>query len=105
MGSGRTGGAQQKGTDHARTVSTHFPPGHWASALVVGTDAPAAVAQSGAVATESGAGNGQLSADGSDSLVAYVSNLQSGEITVLRGEREAVVHDPALTLSLARIAG
>jgi hypothetical protein len=35
-------------------------------------------------------------------IVAYVSDLQRGEVSVMMGEREVVVHDRALCASLAR---
>ena len=36
-------------------------------------------------------------------LVAYVSNMNTGEVSVMMGEREVVVHDRALCASLARV--
>jgi hypothetical protein len=36
-------------------------------------------------------------------LVAYVSDLSRGEVSVMMGEREVLVHDPVLCASLARI--
>jgi hypothetical protein len=38
-------------------------------------------------------------------LVAYVSDLRRGNVSVMMGEREVVVHDPALCASLARVLG
>lgn len=38
-------------------------------------------------------------------LVAYVSDLRRGDVSVMMGEREVVVHDPALCASLARALG
>jgi hypothetical protein len=35
-------------------------------------------------------------------LVAYVSDLSKGEVSVMMGEREVIVHDHALCASLAR---
>jgi len=35
--------------------------------------------------------------------VAYVSDLRRGDLSVMVGEREVVVHDPALCASLARV--
>ena len=35
-------------------------------------------------------------------LVAYVSDLRKGEVSVMMGEREVIVHDRALCASLAR---
>ena len=43
----------------------------------------------------------EVSADGP--LVAYVSDLRRGDLSVMVGEREVVVHDPALCASLARV--
>jgi hypothetical protein len=36
-------------------------------------------------------------------LVAYVTDLNKGEVSVMMGEREVVVHDRALCASLARV--
>jgi hypothetical protein len=36
-------------------------------------------------------------------VVAYVSDLHKGEVSVMMGEREVVVHDRALCASLARV--
>jgi len=36
-------------------------------------------------------------------LVAYVSNMKTGELSVMMGEREVVVRDRALCASLARV--
>jgi Rieske Fe-S protein len=35
-------------------------------------------------------------------LVAYVSDLRRGEVSVMKGEREVVIHDKALCATLAR---
>jgi hypothetical protein len=37
-------------------------------------------------------------------LVAYVRNARTGEVAVLEGEREVVVHDRALAARIARAA-
>jgi hypothetical protein len=44
---------------------------------------------------------GQVTVEGP--LVAYVSDLRKGEVSVMMGEREVLVHDPALCASLARV--
>ena len=38
-------------------------------------------------------------------LVAYVSDVRTGEVTVMRGDHETVVHDRALARSIAQLAG
>jgi hypothetical protein len=46
---------------------------------------------------------GPVAADGP--LVAYVSDISTGEVSVMMGEREVLVHDRALCASLARALG
>lgn len=41
---------------------------------------------------------------GSEPVVAYVKNPKSGEITVMRGDREVVIHDVQLAAKIARAA-
>jgi hypothetical protein len=50
---------------------------------------------------ESGQDSGPVTVDGP--LVAYVSDLRRGDVSVMMGEREVLVHDPALCASLARV--
>jgi len=54
-----------------------------------------------------GAASPSGSSTGSESgrIVAYVSDVASGEITVMRGDSETVVTDVSLARSLARLAG
>jgi hypothetical protein len=42
---------------------------------------------------------------GTESVVAYVKNPASGEISVMVGEREVIVHDRKLAARLSRAAG
>ena len=42
---------------------------------------------------------------GSESVVAYVKDPSSGEISVMVGEREVIVHDRKLAARLSRAAG
>jgi hypothetical protein len=42
---------------------------------------------------------------GSEPVVAYVKNPRTGEISVMSGDREVVVHDPKLAAKIARAAG
>jgi hypothetical protein len=43
-------------------------------------------------------------AGASGPLVAYVTDMQRGELTLMVGEREVVIHDRDLTARLARAA-
>ena len=42
---------------------------------------------------------------GEGRLVAYVSDIRTGEVTVMRGDHETVVHDRSLARSIAQLAG
>ncbi len=42
---------------------------------------------------------------GNEPVVAYVKNPKTGEISVMRGDREVVVHDRRLAARIARAAG
>ncbi len=42
---------------------------------------------------------------GKESVVAYVRNPASGEISVMVGDREVIVHDRQLAARLSRAAG
>jgi hypothetical protein len=68
-----------------------------AGAAAVGA---AAVAPA-AFASRESADTGPITVEGP--LVAYVSDLHKGEVSVMKGEREVVVHDRALCASLARV--
>lgn len=68
-----------------------------ASAAAVGAVALAPAAS--AAAEREHEGHGQVGGP----LVAYVSDLRAGKVSVMMGEREVVVHDPALCASLARV--
>jgi len=59
-------------------------------------DAPAVNA---AVADTSGAGGGIAN------MVAHITNVETGELSVYVGEHQIVVNDPALVQRLARAAG
>ncbi|MEP7017234.1 MAG: ubiquinol-cytochrome c reductase iron-sulfur subunit N-terminal domain-containing protein [Actinomycetota bacterium] len=65
-----------------------------AAAVGAAAVAPAAFASGSQDAASSTAG---------DPLVAYVSNMNTGEVSVMMGEREVVIHDRALCASLARV--
>lgn len=68
----------------------------------------------GAVAVGAGAATPALVASGASAasqgpphdgpLVAYVSDARSGDVAVMAGEREVVLHDPDLALRLGQIA-
>jgi len=71
--------------------------------------AGAGAAAVGAVAAASDAGAApaivkasEVTADGP--LVAYVRDVRKGEVSVLVGEREVVIHDPAMVAKLVRAA-
>jgi hypothetical protein len=42
---------------------------------------------------------------GSESVVAYVKDPSSGEVSVMSGDREVIVRDPKLAARIARAAG
>jgi hypothetical protein len=60
-----------------------------------GPAAAATVTTAGSPAPDAGAGHGAA-------VVAYVRNVATGEIRLMRGEREVVVHDRALARTLTR---
>ncbi|HEX4018240.1 MAG TPA: hypothetical protein VHX15_16005 [Frankiaceae bacterium] len=72
--------------------------GAGAAALSVSALAPAAQAAT----TTKNAKGGSPASD--EPLVAYVSNASKGELTLLVGEREVLVHDRELVARLARAA-
>jgi hypothetical protein len=70
-----------------------------------GTGVAAAAALAAAPsALASGASPEHESAGGEPDLVAYVQDTSTGVLTLLVGEEEFAVHDPALVRSLARAA-
>jgi hypothetical protein len=69
---------------------------------LAGTGA-AAVGLSG-VATAADAAPARAPAGVSGPLVAYVTDMRHGELTLMVGEREVVVHDHDLAARLARAA-
>lgn len=69
--------------------------GAGAAAVGAAAVAPSASASSGVVAS------GSVNVEGP--LVAYVSDVSRGEVSVMMGEREVVVQDLALCASLARV--
>ena len=56
------------------------------------------------VSEQADAADAQVVAAGSGSVVAYVKNPGSGEISVMSGEREVTVRDPKLAAQIARAA-
>lgn len=66
-------------------------------AAVVGA---AAVAPAAVAATQP-EGSGETAGEGE--LVAHVRDIRTGEVSVMMGEREVVVHDRALCASLTRV--
>jgi hypothetical protein len=46
----------------------------------------------------------QLPSDASGSLVAYVTDVRSGQLSVLVGDREVVIHDQEIVARLAQAA-
>lgn len=71
-----------------------------AAIVAAGTTGTAAAATTAAVTT-SGAST-PVAGRGGPAVVAYVRDLASGEIRLMSGEREVVVHDRALARTLAR---
>jgi hypothetical protein len=72
-----------------------FLAGTGAAVVGAAAVAPAAVAARPPEDYEAVAGDGPL--------VAYIRDINKGEVSVMRGEREVVVHDRALCASLARV--
>ena len=68
------------------------------STLVAGTAAEAPAVDTGVSDAASDSG------DLTEPLVAQVKDLDTGEISLFQGEREVVVHSPALARSLASAA-
>jgi len=66
--------------------------------------AGAAAVGAATVAPAAGAAPVRAPSGASGPLVAYVSDMQSGEVTLMVGEREVVVHDRDLAARLARAA-
>ena len=93
----RTGNGDSEGAGPTGSSRRGFLILAGAGAAAVGavTMAPAATA-----ASEREPG-GDVSVDGP--LVAYISDLRRGDVSVMMGEREVVVHDPTLCAALARV--
>lgn len=53
-------------------------------------------------ALASGAHDDSGSITGDGPIVAYVSDVRRGDVSVMKGEREVVIHDRALCAALAR---
>ena len=66
-----------------------------AAGVVAATTTPAAAGEADLTADEGTGG-------ASGPVVAYIHDAARGEVSVLRGEREVVVHDPALVRRLSR---
>jgi len=67
-----------------------------AGAAAVGAVAIAPAAQ----ASDEKGDDGPVAPDGP--IVAYISDLRRGDVSVMKGEREVVIHDRALCATLAR---
>jgi len=65
--------------------------------------AAAGMATLGALGIDSAAAEGRRRT-GSDPLIAYVRDPRNGKVSLMRGDREVTVHDPALAARLARAA-
>lgn len=78
-----------------------------AGLVAVGAGSAGLVAASGVTLADGdeGAAADGLASGGEGRLVAYVSDVRTGEVTVMRGDHETVVHDRALARSIARLAG
>ncbi len=63
-----------------------------------------AVAVGAASVAPAAAGPAQAPADAQGPLVVYVSDMQHGELTLMHGEREVVIHDRDLAARLAHAA-
>ena len=96
----RTGSSDSEGTGTSDSSRRGFLILAGAGAAAVGAVALAAPASASERENEP---DREVSADGP--LVAYVSDLRRGDVSVMMGEREVVVHDPALCASLARVLG
>jgi hypothetical protein len=73
-----------------------------ATGLAAAAAAPSAFAADSAAEP---ADNGDTGAAGSGPVVAYVHDAAHGQVSVMRGEHEVVVHDPALVRTLTKHAG
>ena len=71
--------------------------------ILTGVGAAAATAAAVAPAAFASGGEDTSSSAAGGPLVAYVSNMKTGEVSVMMGEREVVVRDRALCASLARV--
>jgi hypothetical protein len=88
-------------SDHSRRT---FLTGTGTAALGAVALATAGPAAAKAAPTEA-ATSGASSAVSHDPVVAYVTDVTTGRITVMRGDDEVVVHDRALARHIARAAG
>ncbi len=74
-----------------------------AGAVVVASTGSAGAAPADTATADTASGTA-TPATASGPLVAYVQNTRSGQVSVLVGETEVVVSDPALVARLASIA-
>jgi hypothetical protein len=88
-------------SDHSRRT---FLTGTGAAALGAVALATAGPAAAKAAPTEA-ATSGASSAVSHHPVVAYVTDVTAGRITVMRGDDEVVVHDRALARHIARAVG
>lgn len=72
--------------------------------FLVSAGAGAAAVGAAVIAPESGAASVRAPAGVSGPLVAYLTDMQRGELTLMVGQREVVVHDRDLAARLARAA-
>jgi Ubiquitinol-cytochrome C reductase Fe-S subunit TAT signal len=72
--------------------------------FLVCAGAGAAAVGAAVFAPEAAAAPVRAPAGASGPLVAYVTDMRAGELTLMVGEREIVVHDPDLAARLARAA-
>ena len=72
------------------------------SATGVATGAAAVALAPAAMAADGGASDTASTGSAEGPFVAYVHDPVRGEVTILRGEREVVVHDPALVRRLRK---
>jgi hypothetical protein len=88
-------------SDHSRRP---FLTGTGAAALGAATLATAGPAAARTAPTGA-AGPSSSSPASHDPVVAYVTDVTAGRITVMRGDDEVVVHDRALARNIARAVG
>lgn len=74
-----------------------------AGSAAVGTGVGAGALLTGAASTALGAPDDGASSN--EAVVAYVRDVDAGEITVMVGDRATVVTDRAMARSLSRLAG